>query len=229
MPARRRWHSPERCRRRAGAEIGPPTVAAMAATDAGREAGRHPVVLVRHGETEWSAAGRHTGRTDVELTDHGRAQAAALRPRLEAYPFALVLSSPRRRARDTGALALPTVAPEISDDLAEWDYGAYEGLTTAQIRESVPGWTIFDGGAPEGETAEQVAARADRVIARARGAPGAVALFAHGHILRVVAARWLGLAARDGRLFALDAATLSVLAWEREQPVIRQWNERVTR
>jgi probable phosphoglycerate mutase len=189
---------------------------------------RHDVVLVRHGETEWSLSGRHTGVTDIPLTGHGREQAAALEGPLARWSFALVLASPRQRARDTCALALPAAHAVITDDLAEWDYGEYEGRTTSAIRESVPGWTIFDGGAPGGETPEQVAARADRVLARARDADGDVALFAHGHILRVVAARWLGLDARDGRLLALDAATLSVLGWEREQPVLRLWNERAT-
>lgn len=185
------------------------------------------MVLVRHGETEWSATGKHTGVTDVPLTEHGRAQAAGLRARLAQWSFALVVSSPRRRALETCALALPDARPQVTGDLAEWDYGTYEGRTTAEIRVEVPGWTIFDHGAPGGETAAQVADRADRVIARARGADGDVALFAHGHILRVLAARWLALDARDGRSFALDAAALSVLGWEREQPVITLWNERV--
>jgi probable phosphoglycerate mutase len=187
-------------------------------------AGDPEIVLVRHGETEWSSSGQHTSFTDVALTDHGRNEAAALAPRLADRRFALVLTSPRARAIDTCALARLGDRAEVSDDLAEWDYGEYEGITTAEIREREPHWTIFTHGAPGGETAQQVAARADRVLARAVAAGGDVALFSHGHFLRVVGARWVGLAAQDGRLLGLDVATISVLGHERSQRVLRRWN-----
>src|SRR5687767_12986527 len=170
---------------------------------------RHDLVLARHGETAWSRSGQHTGRTDIELTELGRRQAGLLGQRLRGRRFALVLTSPLRRASATAGLAGFEVA-EPSDDLMEWNYGAYDGLTTPQIREQAPGWTIWHHGAPGGETARQVARRVDRVIARVRAADGDALLFAHGHILRVLAARWLGRPVRDGRLFKLDPATLSV-------------------
>jgi probable phosphoglycerate mutase len=182
------------------------------------------VVLVRHGETEWSASGRHTSFTDVALTERGREQAQSLVPRLVDHHFALVLTSPRRRARETCALAGLADRAEVTDDLVEWDYGEYEGRTTLEIRAEVPGWTIFTDGAPGGETAADVAARADRLIARADAAGGPVAMFSHGHFLRVLGARWIGLDATDGRLLGLDTATLSVLGHEREQRVLRVWN-----
>jgi broad specificity phosphatase PhoE len=182
------------------------------------------ILLVRHGETAWSASGRHTSVTDVALTDHGRAQASALAARLAAYDVALVLSSARRRALDTCTLAGFGDRAEIDDDLAEWDYGDYEGRTTAAIRSEVPGWTIFGEGAPGGESAAEVAARADRVIARCGAVDGTVAVFSHGHFLRVLGARWVGLEAADGRLLGLDTASLSVLGHEREQRVLRVWN-----
>jgi broad specificity phosphatase PhoE len=182
------------------------------------------VVLVRHGQTEWSESGQHTSRTDIPLTDEGRAQAAALSALLAGRGFALVLTSPRVRAADAAALAGFDNA-ERDPDLAEWDYGQYEGRTTAQIRQRVPGWTLWDDGAPGGETAEQVAARADRVIDRLRaGANGDALVFSHGHLLRVLAARWLGLDADAGRYFVLSPASVSVLGWEREQAVIASWN-----
>jgi probable phosphoglycerate mutase len=182
------------------------------------------LVLVRHGQTEWSAAGRHTGRTDVPLTDEGAAQARALAPRLAVRSFALVLVSPRRRARDTARLAGVAELAEVDDDLAEWDYGDYEGRTSDEIHETDPGWTIWPAGAPGGETPAQVAARADRVIARALAADGDVLLVAHGHLLRVLTARWLGLEAAGGRYFRLEPATLSELGYERDQRVIERWN-----
>jgi probable phosphoglycerate mutase len=182
------------------------------------------MVLVRHGETEWSRSGRHTSVTDVPLTPHGRAQAGPLAARLDGFEFALVLCSPRRRARDTCALARLGDGAEVTDEVAEWDYGEYEGRTTAEIRATVPGWTIFADGAPGGETAEQVAARADRVIARALSAGGPVAVFSHGHFLRALGARWVGLPATGGALLALDTATLSMLGHERDQRVLRVWN-----
>jgi probable phosphoglycerate mutase len=182
------------------------------------------LVLVRHGETEWTDSGRHTSYSDIPLTERGREQAAELASRLLGRAFRLVVTSPRSRAVDTCALAGVGARAEISDDLAEWDYGDYEGRTTAQIREQVPGWTIFTHGAPGGETARQVGARADRVLARTVAAGGDVALFSHGHFLRVLGARWIGLAPEDGRLVGLDVATLSVLGHEREQRVLRVWN-----
>ncbi|HKG57623.1 MAG TPA: histidine phosphatase family protein [Candidatus Limnocylindrales bacterium] len=179
--------------------------------------------LIRHGATEWSASGRHTGRTDVPLIDEGRAQARRLSERLGRRRFAIVLCSPLSRALDTARLAgYPDVV--IEPDLREWHYGAYEGLTTQQIRESVPGWTVWTHRVVDGETADEVAARVDRVIARVRGAAGNVALFAHGHVLRVLAARWLDLPPTEGRRFALATATVSVLGWERETPVVERWN-----
>jgi broad specificity phosphatase PhoE len=187
-------------------------------------AGEPEIVLVRHGETEWSASGRHTSFTDVALTERGREEAHALASRLARWQFALVLSSPRQRARDTCSLAGLADRSEITGDLAEWDYGEYEGRTTVQIRETVPGWTIFGNGAPGGETADQVAARADRLIARAVATGGPVAMFSHGHFLRVLGARWIDLDATSGRLLGLDVATVSVLGHERTQRVLRTWN-----
>jgi probable phosphoglycerate mutase len=182
--------------------------------------------LVRHGETEWSAAGRHTGRTDLRLTDAGRAQARALAGVLAGHSFAAVRTSPLERARETSVLAGfgDRAVPDV--DLVEWDYGDYEGQTTAHIQASRPGWSLWDDGCPGGETADDVGARADRVIATARAEPGDVAVFAHGHLLRVLAARWLGLHPGDGALFALDTASVSVLGWEHDDAVIRQWNLR---
>ena len=182
------------------------------------------VWLVRHGETEWSAAGRHTGTTDLALTERGREAARAVAPALQSQTFAAVLTSPLRRARETCDLAGLGDVAEVVDDLREWDYGDYEGLTTAQIRESRPGWTVWRDGCPHGESAADVAVRADRVVARLRGIDGTVAVFAHGHFLRVLGARWCGLAAEAGAVLALDTATLCRLDWEREQPVIRTWN-----
>jgi broad specificity phosphatase PhoE len=182
------------------------------------------IVLVRHGQTEWSASGKHTSRTDVGLTDAGRASAGRLAERLRGRDFALVLTSPRSRARDTAAAAgFP--AAEVDEDLAEWDYGGYEGLTTPEIRVDRPGWLLWDDGVPGGETAAQVAARADRVIERALTADGDVALFAHGHILRVLGARWLDLPAQRGGSLALDTASLSELGFEHENRVIWLWNQ----
>ena len=180
------------------------------------------VVLARHGETEWSRELRHTGRTDVPLTDVGERQARALGAALRGREFALVLSSPLRRALDTARLA--GFEPQVRDDLAEWDYGEHEGRRTAEIRESIPGWTIWRYGAREGESVDQIGARADRVLAEVRRLEGDVLVFSHGHLLRVLAARWLDLEPVAGRLFALDSATLSTLGYEREQPVLRIWN-----
>lgn len=187
-------------------------------------AGDAKIVLVRHGETEWSRSGRHTSFTDVALTAQGRAEARSVAARLAGIDFVLVLISPRQRARDTCQLAGLGGRAEVTDDLAEWDYGAYEGRTTAEIRREVPNWTIFSHGAPDGETAAAVADRADRVIERACEADGVVALFSHGHFLRVLGARWVGLPASAAALFALDTARLSFLGHEREQRVLREWN-----
>jgi broad specificity phosphatase PhoE len=181
--------------------------------------------LVRHGETEWSRSGRHTGRSDVELTDLGRAQARQLGARLADQPFVRILSSPMRRALDTARLAGFEARLEVDVDLCEWNYGSYEGITTPQIRETVPGWTVWTHAIPGGETRAEIANRVDRVVGRIRGSDGDVAIFAHGHVLRVLAARWLGLEAADGRLLALHTATISVLGWERETPVLERWNE----
>jgi broad specificity phosphatase PhoE len=181
--------------------------------------------LVRHGETEWASLGRHTGRTDVPLTEAGKRQALAVRSKLEGHSFALVLSSPRSRALDTARLAGFGDVVEVDPDLAEWDYGAWEGMTTPEIRERIPGWTLWANGARDGETPEQVAARCDRVIARVREAQGDTLLFGHGHLLRVLTARWLDLGPSEGRHFALATATVSVLGWERETPVVERWNE----
>jgi len=180
------------------------------------------VVVVRHGETEWSRTGRHTGRSDIPLTENGERQARAVGEALRGREFALVVSSPLIRARETARLA--GFEPELRDDLAEWDYGEYDGLTTPQIREQVPDWTIWGYGAVGGESVEQLAARADRVVAELLAVDGDVLVFSHGHFLRVLTARWLELGAADGRLFALDSGTLSTLGFEREQRVIRSWN-----
>jgi probable phosphoglycerate mutase len=179
--------------------------------------------LVRHGETEWSRSGQHTSRTDLPLTFEGQRQAESLKQMLIGHSFARVLSSPMKRAVDTCRLV--GLTPELTDDLREWDYGDYEGLTTTEIQKRVPGWTIFSGAVPNGETAEQVGARADRVITQALAAAGDVALFGHGHLLRILAARWIGLEPSAGRLLALSTASLSVLGRERETRVIRLWNQ----
>lgn len=182
--------------------------------------------LVRHGETEWSRDGRHTGVTDIPLTDLGRRQATALGGRLVDHRFALVLTSPRSRAGDTARLAGFGDAAIADLDLAEWDYGALEGRRTEEIVADYPGWAIWTGPWPGGETVDQVSVRADRVLARcqAPGVGGDALLFGHGHMLRVLAARWLGLPGGSGSLFGLSTATLSVLGWEREHRIIETWN-----
>jgi broad specificity phosphatase PhoE len=185
------------------------------------------VFAIRHGETAWSLSGQHTSTTDIPLTAHGRQLAKRLRPLLARETLALVLVSPRQRARETCVLAGLGDRAVVDPDLAEWDYGKYEGLTTSQIRESAPGWLLFPDGCPGGETPEQVAARVDRVIARTRAGGGDVALFAHGHVLRVLGARWLGLPAGAGQYFLLDTGTVSVLGYDHEIPAIRIWNRPV--
>jgi probable phosphoglycerate mutase len=186
---------------------------------------RHQLWLVRHGETEWSASGQHTSRTDIPLTPTGERQAIALGHTLAGHAFALVLSSPRVRAFDTCRLAGLGDKAQITDDLQEWDYGIYEGRTTADIRKDMPGWSVWNSPVPGGETAERVAERTRRVIDRAVAAGGDVALFAHAHVLRVLAACWLGLPPEAGRLLALGTASLNVLGYERETRVISVWNQ----
>ena len=182
------------------------------------------VWLVRHGETEWARLGRHTGLTDIPLTETGRAQARLVGGRLAGQRFALVLTSPLSRSAETAAIA--GFPDAIADpDLQEWDYGALEGRTTLEIQGDFPDWTIWRGPWPAGETVDQVGARADRAIARARAAAGDVLVFAHGHLLRVLAARWLGLPAASGGLFELGTATLSIVGWERTDPSMELWNE----
>jgi probable phosphoglycerate mutase len=188
------------------------------------EAPRPRLWLVRHGETQWAAQGRHTGATDVPLTGDGADQARALGARLADHPFAMVLSSPRSRALETARLAGFGSRVEVDDDLVEWDYGADEGRTTPAIQEDRPGWSIWQDGPRDGETIRQVAARAERVIARVRATDGDGLVFAHGHLLRILAARWLGLPPQDGRLFLLEPATISVLGWERDTAVVERWN-----
>jgi broad specificity phosphatase PhoE len=182
------------------------------------------VFAIRHGETAWSLSGQHTSTTDIPLTDNGRCLAEKLRPPLAKKSFALVLVSPMQRARETCALAGLGDGAVIERDLLEWNYGEYEGLTLAQIHARAPGWLLFRDGCPGGERPEQISARADRVIARARTASGDVALFAHGHILRVLVARWIGLPAGAGMHFLLDTGTLSALGYYRSVPAIRVWN-----
>lgn len=177
--------------------------------------------LVRHGETEWSRSGQHTGRTDLPLTETGEAQARNLRETLAAQRFDQVLTSPLLRARSTADLAGLAQA-EPRDDLMEWHYGDLEGRTSADIVSQFPGWTIWSGDVPNGETIAQVSQRADRVLASLQGER--VALVAHGHYLRLLAARWLGLAPENGRLFSLSTASISVLGWERQTRTVQRWN-----
>jgi probable phosphoglycerate mutase len=188
-------------------------------------AGVAEIVLVRHGQTEWSATGRHTSYSDPPLTRAGERQAEALRPVLAGRQFAAVLCSPRRRATRTAELAGLAVTA-VDDDLVEWDYGEYEGITTPQIRAGRPDWDLWRDGCPGGESPEQVGARLDRLLAEARELAGAgeVVLVGHGHSLRVAAARWVGLAPSVGAALYLGTATVSRLGYEHSHPVIRQWN-----
>jgi broad specificity phosphatase PhoE len=183
------------------------------------------LILVRHGETEWSASGRHTGWTDIPLTEAGIAQARELAERLAGERFAAVYSSPLSRALETCRIAGLADEATVTDDLREWDYGEYEGRTTDEIREGEPGWTIWSADVREGESVEAVGERVDRVIDRALAADGAVALFGHGHCLRILAARWLGLPPASGALLELSTATVSRLGWERERRVVELWND----
>jgi len=182
------------------------------------------VFTIRHGETAWSLSGQHTGTTDIPLTDNGRRLAERLRPVLAKEPFALVLCSPMQRARETCELAGLGNSAVIDADLSEWNYGEYEGLTSAQIHQTRRGWLVFRDGCPGGETPEQVGIRTDRVIARARAVSGDVAMFAHGHVLRALVARWIGLPASAGQHFLLDTGTLCVLGYYRDIPAVRVWN-----
>jgi broad specificity phosphatase PhoE len=183
------------------------------------------VVLVRHGETEWSRSGQHTGRTDVPLTEAGVRNAELLGPRLERRRFAAVFTSPLSRASETCRLAGLGERAEVREELLEWDYGEYEGITTKDIRAGRPGWLLWRDGCPAGEDARQVGSRADRLIEELRGLDGDAALFAHGHVLRVIAARWVGLPPEAGGQVALSTGTVSVLGYEREVAVIRLWND----
>lgn len=205
--------------------------AAEDAAEETTEPARPRLWLVRHGQTEWARLGRHTGRTDIALTDEGRDQARAIGTLLAERrghgtdgPFALVLTSPLSRAAATAALAGYGDAI-IDPDLAEWDYGALEGLTTPAIRRLHPDWTIWTGPWPDAETVTEVGARADHVLSRALAARGDVLVFSHGHLLRILTARWLGLDPSFGRLFGLATGTLSILGWDRENPVVELWNE----
>lgn len=185
---------------------------------------RQDLFLIRHGETDWSLSGRHTGLSDIPLTDHGREVARAWRPYSATRSFDLVLTSPLQRARETCELAGLGTRAQIDPDLTEWNYGAYEGLAPHEIRAQQPQWLIFRDGCPGGELPEQVGARVDRVIARVRALRGHAVLFAHGHVLRVLVARWLALPASGGAHFLLDTATLSVLSSYHGVPAIRRWN-----
>ena len=180
--------------------------------------------LIRHGETEWSLSGAHTGRTDIPLTANGRRIAESLGLRLAGQRFAMVLTSPLERARETCRLAGFGTLAYVDPDLREWDYGEYEGRTTPEIRRENPQWNLWVDGVPRGETLEQVADRAQAVIARVEDVQGDVALFSHGHLLRILTAVWLGLDPQAARLFALGTASVSRLGYERETRVIRSWN-----
>jgi broad specificity phosphatase PhoE len=183
------------------------------------------VVLVRHGETEWSRDGRHTGRTDIPLTSEGQRQAQALAAPLRAWQFALVLSSPLQRALETCWLAGYGTNAKVRPELMEWDYGRYEGRTSRQILAENPGWSLWRDGGPEGETPADVGRRVDRVISEVGQTTGDVLIFAHGHVLRVLAARWLGEPPEGGQHYALQTAALSVLGYEHMDPVIQRWNQ----
>jgi broad specificity phosphatase PhoE len=183
------------------------------------------ILLVRHGETEWTITGQHTSRTDIPLTADGRRQAERLRKQLATLQPAVVLTSPRLRSIETCRLAGFGDVAQICDDLAEWDYGDYEGRTTAEIRSEVPSWTLWRDGVPNGESASQVEARADRVIEQLLQTDDTALVFSHGHFLRVLGVRWLQLRPEDGRLLALRPASVSTLGWEREQRVISLWND----
>lgn len=187
------------------------------------------IYLLRHGETEWSRLGKHTSVTDISLTKNGRAAAQRLRSVLANEPFGLVLTSPMRRARDTCELAGLGNAAIVEPDLMEWNYGDYEGLTTSEMRSKRPDWSLFRDGCPGGESPEQVASRAERIISKMQETERHVALFAHGHIFRVLAARWINLPATHGERFLLDTATLSVLGYYYQTPAVKIWNAPIAR
>jgi len=186
---------------------------------------RPEIVLVRHGETEWSVSGQHTGRTDIPLTEAGRHSARLLAGRLSQRSYELVLTSPLERAVDTCRLAGLGDRAEPRDELLEWDYGDYEGRTTAEIRAERPGWRLWRDGCPGGESAAEVGARVDRLVRELRGREGSIAVFAHGHVLRVLAARWIELGPEAGGRLPLSTAAIGVLGWERELAALRLWND----
>jgi len=187
---------------------------------------KHRLFVIRHGATEWSRSGQHTGHTDIPLLPEGEAQARATGQLLADHEFALVLTSPLQRARRTCELVGLADQAQVEPNLIEWDYGDYEGITSAEIHQTVPGWTVWTGTVPGGESINDVAARADAVIKRALATDGDTIVFAHGHILRLLTARWCELDPVEGRRFVLDPATLCVLGWEHESRVILQWNNR---
>lgn len=192
----------------------------------------HPeqqIYAIRHGETEWSLSGQHTGVTDIPLTENGKRLANLLHPVLAKKSFSLVLTSPLQRAKETCKLSGLGDQAEEDLNLMEWNYGEYEGLTSEQIHKKTPGWLIFTDGAPGGETPEQVGKRADHIIKRAKAATGNVALFAHGHILRVLVARWIALPAAAGQNFVLDTGTLNILSYYRGSPAVKTWNAQLSR
>ena len=184
---------------------------------------RPELVLIRHGETEWSRSGQHTGRTDLPLTETGRTEARSISAAVADFDFSHAFASPLQRAWETAEIV--GLAPVRDDDLLEWDYGQYEGITTAETRQKIPDWSVWTHEIIGGESVDEVGARADRAIARLSDLDGPVAVIAHGHFLRVFAARWLDLDAREGRRFVLNTSTLSLLGWERENRVIRRWND----
>lgn len=184
---------------------------------------RPELVLIRHGETEWSRSGQHTGRTDLPLTETGRAEARSIAAAVGSMDFTHVFASPLQRAWDTATLV--GLDPVRDDDLLEWDYGRYEGVTTAETRATIPDWSVWTHEILDGESVDDVGARADRAIERFARLDGRVAVVAHGHFLRIFAARWLELDPREGRRFVLNTSTLSLLGWERENRVIRRWND----
>ena len=182
------------------------------------------IYLCRHGETDWTLSGQHTGTTDLALTETGKKQAASLKTKIQEVSFSLVLSSPMHRAMDTCLLSgFPHF--QTDPDLAEWNYGDYEGMTTKEIQKKNPSWNLFSDGVPNGESLQDVSERADRLLQKLGAHKGNIALFSHGHFSRVIAARWLGLPAANGRLFTLSVASISILGFERLQPVIKLWNE----
>ena len=186
------------------------------------------IYFIRHGETDWSLAGRYTGRTDLPLTTRGEERARALGQRLQGITFAHVFTSPRQRARRTCELVLPGRVPELEPDLAEWDYGNYEGQLSAVVHSQHPEWNLFQDGCPNGESPSQISLRTERVIAKLRALGGNIALFSHGHFGRVLAARWIGLPVREAQHFLLGTASLSILDYEHDRadaPVIARWNE----